>query len=875
MARTTVNLTDNIARVKDKINDISYDVGDITLMSTSGSDSDVVQAINSLDSDLGTRSALTTTAINVVAAINEHETDIGSMSLTTTATDLTAAINEHDTELGTITAAAMGTTATTVSGAISELEVEIDTLNAKVAPATALTTTATTTTGAINELDAELGTITPAAMGTIATTVSTAISELEVEINTLNAKVVPATALTTIATTTTGAINELEVNHNNLDSDVGNRTSLNTTSKTNLVFAINEHDAELGTITAAAMGTTASTVGAAIKELEVEIDTLNTKVEPTQALTTSATTIADAVNEHDAELGTITAAAMGTTASTVSGAISELEAEIDILNAKVEPTQDFAGLVATTLSDAVNELAAMSTDSVGEGSINHYFTDIRAQGAITVADAGGLGSIDYTSGTITYTGPSAGDIQGLITATPNTGISITNGAVSGVKATTSALGVASYNTSDFSINGGGAVSIKPLGVSNAQMVNSGITLGTSSADAEKIELGGTVYITGTTNEIDVDWDSASDTFTLSQPSNVTTGGNHAVGGNLNVSGDINVTGGFNVTGTTTNASSHLVVLDDQTGTPSADGGLAVRRGTADSAVMQWNETNDYWEAGTTTSKSRVVTTGDTGVVTNTMLGGSIANTKLTNSSITINDTATSLGGSITLNTDDIDELASPTNKWFTDTRARAAIAVTDNSAHTQLNFNQNTGALTFEGYSAGEGIDISLFGQISGENATTTNKGIAKFSDDNFSVSSGTVTIKDGGVVAAEIASSAVTTAKINALAVTGAKIASSAVTTTKINALAVTAAKIADTTITGGKIADDTITATQIAANAITASELANNAVDTDAILDNAVTNDKLDFDAVSSEELKDLVTLVIYSSDGTALKTLYGAGS
>ena len=51
---------------------------------------------------------------------------------------------------------------------------------------------------------------------------------------------------------------------------------------------------------------------------------------------------------------------------------------------------------------------------------------------------------------------------------------------------------------------------------------------------------------------------------------------------------------------------------------------------------------------------------------------------------------------------------------------------------------------------AGEGIDVSgATGNvtISGEDATDSNKGIASFSTDNFSVSSGAVTIKDDGVI--------------------------------------------------------------------------------------------------------------------------------
>ena len=84
----------------------------------------------------------------------------------------------------------------------------------------------------------------------------------------------------------------------------------------------------------------------------------------------------------------------------------------------------------------------------------------------------------------------------------------------------------------------------------------------------------------------------------------------------------------------------------------------------------------------------VVTSGDTGTVTNLMLAGSIANDKLSNSAITINGTSTSLGGTRTLGTDDITE--GTTNKYFTDERAQDAVSTAlAAGTHTNLTVTYN------------------------------------------------------------------------------------------------------------------------------------------------------------------------------------------
>lgn len=91
-------------------------------------------------------------------------------------------------------------------------------------------------------------------------------------------------------------------------------------------------------------------------------------------------------------------------------------------------------------------------------------------------------------------------------------------------------------------------------------------------------------------------------------------------------------------------------------------------------------------AGTNTitfpaSTGNVVTTGDTGTVTNAMLAGSIANSKLVNSSITIDGAAVSLGGSVNISSGDITWTGSQT---FRDNK----FTMTDNA--------DTTKAFTFE-----------------------------------------------------------------------------------------------------------------------------------------------------------------------------------
>jgi len=211
---------------------------------------------------------------------------------------------------------------------------------------------------------------------------------------------------------------------NIISADVGWIGNLTTTEDSDIVGAINEHDAELGTITSLAMGTTASTVSTAISELEGEIDNLNAFAGIGTSLTTTAQTLAGGINELDAELGTITSGAMGTTASTVSGAISELQSEINLIDSSASAQLAQIGNLASLDTTAKNNIVA----AINELD-DRIDTDADFRNKVSGNDAGGLGSFTYTEGTgvFEYTGPSVSDIRSQFSG--GNEITITSGSI--------------------------------------------------------------------------------------------------------------------------------------------------------------------------------------------------------------------------------------------------------------------------------------------------------------------------------------------------------------------------------------------------------------------------------------------------------------
>jgi hypothetical protein len=122
---------------------------------------------------------------------------------------------------------------------------------------------------------------------------------------------------------------------------------------------------------------TATIAGTAAATLATEVKFIQDYVDPTQTLNTTATTLADAINEHEADLGTmsltttgtnITAAineldakqggdALDTASSTLTGAINEHESDIGDMSLNT---------TANDLTAAINEIKVTADDAQAE-----------------------------------------------------------------------------------------------------------------------------------------------------------------------------------------------------------------------------------------------------------------------------------------------------------------------------------------------------------------------------------------------------------------------------------------------------------------------------------------------------------------------------
>ena len=363
-------------------------------------------------------------------------------------------------------------------------------------------------------------------------------------------------------------------------------------------------------------------------------------------------------------------------------------------------------------ADALSELSG-DTDDITEGSSNLFFNNTRARAAISVTDAGGDGSLGYSSGVLTYTGPSAAETRAHISG--GTGITVTDGVI----ATTITQYTEALSRGDISVtDAGGDGSLaynSTTGVitytgPSASEVRAHITAGTGititdGAIATSItqyadsDARSAVSVTDAGGDGSLAYNSTSGVITYTGPSAsevrahfsggsgidissgsitadstvVRTTGTQTVGGAKTFSDDLILSGNLTVNGTQTIVNTETLTVDDnmiilnnnESGTPSEDSGIEVERGTSTNVKLQWSESGDRWEMYDGSSTYILPrTTADLTENTNLYYTDARADARV----------AAATGSNLNLGSKDTDDLSEgSSNLYFTNARADARV----------------------------------------------------------------------------------------------------------------------------------------------------------------------------------------------------------
>jgi hypothetical protein len=298
----------------------------------------------------------------------------------------------------------------------------------------------------------------------------------------------------------------------------------------------------------------------------------------------------------------------------------------------------------------VTSISGHDTDDLSEGSTNLYFTNARADARIAAADTGDLseGSNLYHT---TARARSAISASGDLSYNSTTGVISFSQAASAVTSVNSATGAVTLDTGDISESGNLYYTdartdtrvdtiLKHSGHSNISVADGadGKLVLTAAAqygdsDVQSYLSGGTGVTLSNSGEFSIGQAVATNSNVTFNNVSVdgTLSSDDITAANMTASGNVIVTGNLTVNGTTTTVNSNtvsigdniMVLNGDETGTPSANAGLEVERGTATNVSLLWNETNDNWTVSDGSATSVLLTAANfAGTFTGILDGGS-------------------------------------------------------------------------------------------------------------------------------------------------------------------------------------------------------------------------------------------------------------